>query len=40
MENILSDTSKFALMTFESDYGDLRYILEKEQEIKELLEKQ
>ena len=39
MENILSDTSKFKPITFEGDYGDLRYILEKEQEIKELLDK-
>ena len=36
MENILSDTTTFTPMTFEGDYGDT---LEKEQEIKGLLDK-
>lgn len=37
MENILSDDSKFLPITFEGDIDDLKYILNKEQEIKNFL---
>ena len=38
MENILSDVSKFTPITFEEENGDLKYILEKEKEIKDFLQ--
>ena len=37
MEDILSDTSKFTPIQFEGEYGDLKHILAKEQEIKKFL---
>ena len=37
MEGILSDMSKFTPITFEGQYDDLRYLLDKEKEIKEFL---
>ena len=38
MEDILSDTSKFTVIQFTSDNGDLKYILDREQEIKDFLQ--
>ena len=39
IELILSDTSKFKPMKFKDEHGDLKYILEKEQEIRSFLAK-
>ena len=39
MESILGDTSKFTPITFEGENGDLKHILEKEQEINKFLNK-
>ena len=39
MVNILSDISKFKPMTFEKEHDDLKYILDKEQEINKFLTK-
>ena len=39
MESILADISRFTPITFEGEYDDLKYILEKEQEINRFLNK-
>ena len=39
MVSILNDTSKFIPMTFDKEHADLKYILEKEQEINKFLNK-